>query len=108
MACTQEQSKARINSQTEAMLVHYFTEDHFRRIRETGIPILVCTGDSDKLMTPSNSEYIAAKLGVPLKVFKGCGHFISLQEPELYNSMLLDHFRRAANRITPPVVYASL
>ncbi|RKP25492.1 Alpha/Beta hydrolase protein [Syncephalis pseudoplumigaleata] len=108
MARTQEQSKARINSQTEATLVHYFADEHFRRIRASGIPVLVCTGDSDRLMVPANSEFIAARLNAPLRVFKGCGHFISMQEPELYNSMLLDHFRKAASKAVSPMIYASL
>ncbi|KAI8050200.1 Alpha/Beta hydrolase protein [Syncephalis plumigaleata] len=62
-------------------------------IRDTGIPILVCTGTYDTLVRPSNSYYIAEVLEARLEVFQDCGHVIALQEPERYNNLLMEHFR---------------
>ncbi|KAI9592573.1 Alpha/Beta hydrolase protein [Syncephalis fuscata] len=82
-----------INKQTKAALVHTLSDEEFAKIRNTNIPILVCTGDEDRILVLENSEYIAEKLQIPLRVFKECGHAINIQVPELYNEMLLEHFR---------------
>ncbi|KAI9593090.1 Alpha/Beta hydrolase protein [Syncephalis fuscata] len=79
--------------QPEAKLKKFFIKKELEQIRDSKLPVLVCTGDEDILITPNNSKLIAKTLNVPLKVFKECGHFIGVQEADLYNKTLLDHFR---------------
>ncbi|KAI8051103.1 Alpha/Beta hydrolase protein [Syncephalis plumigaleata] len=90
-----ETNLAIIGMQTKAMSTCTISEEEFANIRNSKIPVLVCTGDADTLMVPANSEYIAKMLQLPLKVFKGCGHIIEVQEPEEYNSAVFDHFEKA-------------
>ena len=81
-----------MDRQLEAIKDHLTTEKELIALRKSKIPVLVCTGDEDVLTVPANSEYIAKILEAPLKVFRGCGHVLNIQEPELYNQMLLEHF----------------
>jgi pimeloyl-ACP methyl ester carboxylesterase len=56
-----------------------------------GGPLLVCVGDGDGLVSVEDSERLAATaLDGRLEVFHGAGHFVSLDEPERFNSVLLD------------------
>ncbi|RKP24093.1 Alpha/Beta hydrolase protein [Syncephalis pseudoplumigaleata] len=79
--------------QLSAVMRHHVGRERLQKIRETGIPILVCTGTEDNLVRPSNSHFMAEVLGARLVVFDGCGHLISLQEPERYNQLLVEHFQ---------------
>ena len=56
-----------------------------------GGPLLVCVGDEDELVSVSESELLAATaLDGKLEVFPGAGHFVALDQPERFNSVLLD------------------
>jgi pimeloyl-ACP methyl ester carboxylesterase len=56
-----------------------------------GGPLLVCVGDEDELVSVEDSERLAATaLDGRLEVFPGAGHFVALDEPERFNSVLLD------------------
>ena len=56
-------------------------------------------GDEDRLVSPENSEQIAKALHCPLRVFKGCGHVPVLQEPMIYNQMLIEHFESSLHPV---------
>jgi pimeloyl-ACP methyl ester carboxylesterase len=87
--------------QLSAVLRHRLGRERLEQLRQTKIPILVCTGDQDNLVRPSNSYFLAEALDARLEVFEGCGHVLSMQEPERYNKLILEHIRsakRAANR----------
>ncbi|KAI9591305.1 Alpha/Beta hydrolase protein [Syncephalis fuscata] len=105
---TQELDKSRIVHQTKAAANHFVSKEELITIRNTHVAVLICTGDRDGLIIPANSEHMARILRVPLKTFKGCGHFINIQEPELYNKMLLEHFQKTSNKTKQPVFYSSL
>ncbi|KAI8056899.1 Alpha/Beta hydrolase protein [Syncephalis plumigaleata] len=68
------------------------SEDELNRIRYSHLPVLVCAGDEDIIITPSNSSTIAHQLNVPLVMFKGCGHALGVQRPDRLNQLLLTHF----------------
>jgi pimeloyl-ACP methyl ester carboxylesterase len=56
-----------------------------------GGPLLVCIGDEDELMSVSEAEQLAASaLDGRLEVFAGAGHFVSLDQPQRFNEVLLD------------------
>ena len=56
-----------------------------------GGPLLVCVGDQDELVTVEESRALAdTALDGRLEVFEGAGHFPSLEQPERFNSVLLD------------------
>ena len=56
-----------------------------------GGPLLVCVGDEDGLVSVEDSERLAATaLDGRLEVFPGAGHFVALDQPERFNTVLLD------------------
>lgn len=55
-----------------------------------GGPLLVCVGDNDPLVPVEDAEALAeAALDGRLEVFPGAGHFVAVDEPERFNSVLL-------------------
>ncbi|RKP06617.1 Alpha/Beta hydrolase protein [Thamnocephalis sphaerospora] len=90
------QTSAGAIGQLSAVMRHSVGRDRLERIRSAGIPVLVCTGTEDNLVRPSNSQFLAETLDARFEVFEGCGHAISMQEPERYNQMLLDHIRASS------------
>ena len=57
-----------------------------------GGPVLVCVGDEDALVSVEESRALAeTALDGRLEVFEGAGHFPSLEQPERFNSVLLDY-----------------
>jgi pimeloyl-ACP methyl ester carboxylesterase len=56
-----------------------------------GGPLLVCVGDDDELVSVEDSGRLAATaLDGRLEVFPGAGHFVALDEPGRFNTVLLD------------------
>jgi pimeloyl-ACP methyl ester carboxylesterase len=56
-----------------------------------GGPLLVCVGDRDDVVTVDEARALAATaLNGRLEVFEEAGHFVSLDQPERFNSVLLD------------------
>ena len=56
-----------------------------------GGPLLVCVGDRDELVPVADAEQLAATaLEGRLEVFPGAGHFVSVDQPERFNEVLLD------------------
>ncbi|KAI9591496.1 Alpha/Beta hydrolase protein [Syncephalis fuscata] len=88
-----------VDLQLEAIRQYVLTKEEIDSIRIGKLPVLVCTGDEDSLIDPNNSECIARALECPLKIFKGCGHVVIIQEPDLYNQTLLKHFQGIKNSI---------
>ena len=57
-----------------------------------GGPVLVCVGDEDESVSVEESRALAeSALDGRLEVFEGAGHFPSLEQPERFNSVLLDY-----------------
>ena len=56
-----------------------------------GGPLLVCVGDRDDVVTVDEARALAATaLNGRLEVFEEAGHFVSLDQPERFNAVLLD------------------
>ena len=56
-----------------------------------GGPLLVCIGDQDDVVSVDESRELAASaLRATLEVFPGAGHFISTDQPERFNAVLLE------------------
>ncbi len=56
-----------------------------------GGPLLVCVGDRDEIVSVEESRELASSaLSGTLEVFVGAGHFVSLDQPERFTSVLLD------------------
>ena len=56
-----------------------------------GGPLLVCVGDRDELVSVDESRELASSaLRGSLEVFSGAGHFLSVDETNRFNSVLLD------------------
>jgi pimeloyl-ACP methyl ester carboxylesterase len=56
-----------------------------------GGPLLVCIGDQDDIVSVDESRELAAgALRATFEVFPGAGHFISTEQPERFNAVLLE------------------
>jgi pimeloyl-ACP methyl ester carboxylesterase len=56
-----------------------------------GGPVLVCVGDRDELVSVEEARELAATaLDGRLEVFENAGHFVTLDQPQRFNEVLLD------------------
>jgi pimeloyl-ACP methyl ester carboxylesterase len=56
-----------------------------------GGPLLVCVGDRDDLVSVDEARALSeSALQGSLEVFEGAGHFVSLDQPERFDAVLLD------------------
>jgi len=56
-----------------------------------GGPLLVCVGDRDEIVSVDESRELAAgALRPTFEVFPGAGHFLSVEQPERFNAVLLE------------------
>jgi pimeloyl-ACP methyl ester carboxylesterase len=60
-----------------------------------GGPLLVCVGDQDEIVSAEEARDLAASalLG-SVEVFQGAGHFLSVEQPEAFNTVLLEYLAR--------------
>ncbi|KAJ3332712.1 hypothetical protein HDU76_013325 [Blyttiomyces sp. JEL0837] len=84
-----------IRGQRLACYTHHMSRRRLHKLRDSGIPIIVITGDSDVVVRPSNSIYLARNLRSRLELFVGGGHGLAVQFPDRFNAVLLKHFRRS-------------
>jgi pimeloyl-ACP methyl ester carboxylesterase len=56
-----------------------------------GGPLLVCVGDRDDVVSVEEARAVSeSALRGSLEVFEGAGHFVSLDQPERFDAVLLD------------------
>jgi pimeloyl-ACP methyl ester carboxylesterase len=56
-----------------------------------GGPILVCIGDRDELVSVDEALSVSeGALQGRLEIFPGAGHFVSLDQPERFDAVLLE------------------
>jgi len=56
-----------------------------------GIPALVVCGAEDKMTPPALSQFIRDNIpGAGLALIEGAGHFVMLENPEAFNTVLTD------------------
>jgi 3-oxoadipate enol-lactonase len=66
-----------------------------RRLGEIGCPVLVMTGDEDRMMPPENARLLVDGIsGAELYVVQGAGHSFFQEKPEEVNRVLIDFFKR--------------
>lgn len=82
--------------QTAACLRHYVSDERLRKIKESGLPVIVMTGTWDNLVNPKNSHHLAKVLECQLELFEGSGHGLPGEQPLRYNKLIDDHFIKAA------------
>ena len=60
-----------------------------------GGPLLVCVGDQDEIVSVDEARGLAASalLG-SIEVFPGAGHFLSVEQPDLFTNVLLEFLER--------------
>jgi pimeloyl-ACP methyl ester carboxylesterase len=71
-------------------------------LRTITVPVAVVQGDQDEFIKPSHAEYLAASLpNSHFELVKGEGHFAPIQNPNLFNRVMLRHLRWLRSRATP-------
>lgn len=64
-----------------------------RRLGEIRCPVLVMTGDEDRMMPPANAHLLADGIpGARLHVVEGAGHTFFLEKPEEVTRVLIEFF----------------
>uniref|UniRef100_A0A7S4MSZ8 AB hydrolase-1 domain-containing protein n=1 Tax=Vannella robusta TaxID=1487602 RepID=A0A7S4MSZ8_9EUKA len=88
-----------MRSQVLAVNTHSVGKKRLQKLKESGIPILVCTGDTDKLVNPKASLYLRSVLNpVEFILWEDCGHGVITQRFDDYNAALIRHCRRRLAR----------
>jgi 3-oxoadipate enol-lactonase len=66
-----------------------------RRLGEIRCPVLVMTGDEDRMMPPENSQLLTNGIsGAELYVVRGAGHSFFQEKPDEVNRVLIDFFKK--------------
>lgn len=70
-----------------------------KAIAETRVPILLIAGEYDQLLTPQMLETVAAHLpNAEPHVIRNAGHQVHWEQPEAFNTLVLDFLRRQPAR----------
>jgi pimeloyl-ACP methyl ester carboxylesterase len=76
-----------ILGQVAAVMSHRTTD----RLHQIKVPTLVITGDSDRLVSPANSDILAREIpGAKLVKIPGGSHGFNFETPEVFNRAVLD------------------
>lgn len=74
--------------------------DYLSRLGEIEAPVLVTTGDDDGLIPPEESRRIHQAIpGSRFRVFRGCGHATTVENPRGFNAVSLRFLRWQAGRV---------
>jgi len=66
-----------------------------KRLGDISCPVLVVTGDEDRMMPPENSTLLAEGIpGAELHVIAGAGHSFFIEEPEETNRVVTEFFKK--------------
>lgn len=65
-------------------------EDRTDALAKIGIPFHVVYGEFDDAWTPAQQDVVAARIGAPVSVIKGCGHCPNEEDPEQTAKVLAD------------------
>jgi pimeloyl-ACP methyl ester carboxylesterase len=84
--------------QVAATLRHYVSYSRLQTLRDSGIPILIMTGNKDRLVRFQNSFLLRDALRPrSFVLLDGAGHMIHEEASNKVNAILLDHFEFARN-----------
>ncbi|KAI8061779.1 Alpha/Beta hydrolase protein [Gongronella butleri] len=88
--------------QISACLRHNFSDARLRKLKRSGIPVLVVTGTHDNLIPAALSHHLHRVLDAThLEVFEGSGHDIPEERVDRYNELLLNHLTKATSNPPP-------
>ncbi|KAF7322687.1 FACT complex subunit SPT16 [Mycena chlorophos] len=86
-------------SQMAAGLTHHVSAEQLKTINDTIPYIHIVTGDSDNLVWPGNSRYLAKCMpDAEFEQWEHTGHAIHVQRPAKFNSMLERSFAKGIRR----------
>ncbi|KAJ3396728.1 hypothetical protein HDU92_002094 [Lobulomyces angularis] len=78
-------------NQVKSVGNHFVSTDRLNALRDAPhLRILVCTGDTDNLVRPSNSKHLSTHLGAKLIIYEDSGHSLLQQHTVRYNKMIQD------------------
>jgi pimeloyl-ACP methyl ester carboxylesterase len=66
------------------------------RLKETGVPVLVVSGELDLFTGGANADRAAAALGAPHIVMPGVGHSPIVEAPDEFVTLLVGHLRQTS------------
>jgi hypothetical protein len=69
-----------LRKQLNASIGDPITDEQLYKIRDSGMKIIICTGDVDRIIPSFNSEYLATILEAPLRVVKSCAAMILIHK----------------------------
>lgn len=73
--------------------------DTTRSLGKIKVPTLILVGEKDGVTPPETARAMQAKIpGSRLEILPGAGHMSNLENPELFNRLLLDFLRSFPNR----------
>ena len=81
--------------QIGAVVTHCVSEKRLEHIKSFKLPVLCVCGHLDNLIDPTNSAYMARKLGATLLSFRDAGHGCHEQKKHQVNEALHKHFGRS-------------
>jgi len=64
------------------------------RIKDSGIPTLYVMGEEDHMFLPSISKLVKNHLSSELFVIPNCGHVVNVEQPEIFNSQVLNFIKK--------------
>ena len=64
------------------------------RIKDSGIPTLYIMGEEDHMFLPAISKLVKNHLSSELFVIPNCGHVVNLEQPEIFNSQVLQFIKK--------------
>ncbi|PRP84561.1 hypothetical protein PROFUN_05896 [Planoprotostelium fungivorum] len=85
--------------QLSAVTTHRTTDEELIVMRDSGVPIMIMTGDEDYLVDPQNSEEMNTVLRpVQYIVMKATGHGINAEKSKEFNEAMFAHVERGEER----------
>jgi pimeloyl-ACP methyl ester carboxylesterase len=89
MSIQRKQTLAGSLAQTSAASTHNVTPEQLQLIAKNIPKVLILTGDTDDLISPVNSEWLAKNMpGADYQVWPGTGHGLIGQEYQKFNELL--------------------
>ena len=74
-------------------------QDRAAPIEKIRVPTLIIAGEEDTVYPPELARDMARRIpGAELLMLEGTGHLANLEQPERFNSAVLDFLRKQDNR----------
>jgi pimeloyl-ACP methyl ester carboxylesterase len=65
----------------------------FFRFKDPGIPTLYVMGSEDHMFLPSVRAIVKDHASAQLQVVDDCGHVVNVEQPEVFNQMVIDYLK---------------